>query len=168
MDGYNVIGIFHKDMEKARDGFVDLLIDYKKIKAHDITVVFDGYKSGAGVENVAVRGGVKIIYSRLGERADDVIKRIISNDRKEWIVVSNDRDIANHAWSVNSIPIPSERFFEIVSRQAGQIFEQTEEETADELSCKDFEEDGYSHASKGNPYQLSKKEKAIRGALGKL
>ncbi|MDA8340113.1 MAG: NYN domain-containing protein [Nitrospiraceae bacterium] len=168
MDGYNVIGIFHRDMEKARDGFVDLLMDYKKIKTHDITVVFDGYKSGAGVENVAVRGGVKIIYSRLGERADDVIKRIISKDRKKWIVVSNDRDIANHAWSVNSIPIQSERFFEIVSRQAGQVVEQTKEETADELSYKDFEEDEYSHISKGNPYQLSKKEKAIRRALSKL
>lgn len=143
-------------------------MDYKKIKTHDITVVFDGYKSGAGVENVAVCGGVKVIYSRLGERADDVIKRIISKDRKEWIVVSNDRDIANHAWSVNSIPIPSERFFEIVSRQAGQVGEQTNEETVDELSCKDFEEDEYSHASKGNPCQLSKKEKAIRRALGKL
>lgn len=168
IDGYNVIGIFHKNMEKARDGFVDLLIDYKKIKAHDITVVFDGYKSGAGTEYVAVRGGVKIIYSRLGERADDVIKRIISKDRKEWIVVSNDRDIVNHAWSVNSIPIPSERFFEIVSRQVGQGAEQTDKETADEFSYKDFEEDEYPRASKGNPCQLSKKEKAIRRALSKL
>lgn len=155
-------------MEKARDGFVDLLIGYRKIKMHDITVVFDGYKSGSGIENVAVRGGVKIIYSRLGDRADDVIKRLISKDRREWIVVSNDRDIANHAWSVNSIPIPSERFFEIVSRHAGQIVKQTREETADGLSYKDFEEDGYSHASKGNPYQLSKKEKAAKRALGKL
>lgn len=150
-------------MEKARDGFVDILIDYKKIKAHDITVVFDGYKNGAGTEHVAVRGGVKIIYSRLGEKADDVIKRIISMDRKEWIVVSNDRDIVKHAWSVNSIPISSERFFDIVS-----AVKQRKEETADGISCKDFEEDGYLHDSKGNPYQLSKKEKAVRRALSKL
>ncbi|MDI6728590.1 MAG: NYN domain-containing protein [Thermodesulfovibrionales bacterium] len=168
IDGYNVIGIFHKNMEKARNSFVDLLIRYRKTKAHDIMVVFDGYKSGAGVEHVAVRGGVKIIYSRLGERADDVIKRIISKDRKEWIVVSNDRDIVNHAWAADSIPVPSEKFFDIVSRHAGQGVEQTNEETADELFCKDFEEDEYSHASKGNPYQLSKKEKAIRRALSKL
>nr|WP_277950214.1 NYN domain-containing protein [Dissulfurispira thermophila] len=168
MDGYNVIGIFHKDMEKARDRFVDLLIDYKKIKAHDITVIYDGYKSGAGVEHVAVRGGVKIIYSRLGERADDVIKRIISKDRREWIVVSNDRDIVNHAWSVNSIPIPSDSFFEIVSRHARRSAEQANEEIADELSCKDLEDDEYLHTFKGNPYKLSKKEKAIKRALSKL
>jgi hypothetical protein len=153
-------------MEKARDVFVDLLIDYKKIKAHDITVVFDGYKNGAGTESVAVCGGVKIIYSRLGDRADDVIKRIISKDRKEWIVVSNDRDIIKHAWSVNSIPIPSEKFFEIVSRQAGQGGGHLEE-PAYEFSYKDIE-DEYSHSPKGNPSQLSKKEKAIRRTLSKL
>jgi len=107
-------------------------------------------------------------FLELGERADDVIKRIISKDRKEWIVVSNDRDIVNHAWAADSIPVPSEKFFDIVSRHAGQGVEQTNEETADELFCKDFEEDEYSHASKGNPYQLSKKEKAIRRALSKL
>lgn len=155
-------------MEKARDGFINLLIDYKKIKAHDITVVFDGYKNGAANEAVAVRGGVKIIYSRLGERADDVIKRIISRDRREWIVVSNDRDIANHAWSVSSIPVPSERFFELVSRHVGQGVEQINEETVDGLFCKDFEDDEYLYVFKGNSRQLSKKEKAIRRALSKL
>lgn len=155
-------------MEKARDSFIYLLIDYKKMKAHNITVVFDGHKSGAGVEHVAIRGGVKVIYSRLGERADDVIKRIISRDRKEWIVVSNDRDIVNYAWSVNSIPIPSERFFDIVSKQVGQNTSQVKEGFIDELLYKDLEDDDYSYASKGNPYRLSKKEKAIRRALGKL
>lgn len=161
-------------MEKARDGFVDLLISYKKIRAHDITVVFDGYKSGAGVENVAVSGGVKIIYSRLGERADDVIKRIISKDRKEWIVVSSDRDIINHAWSVNSIPIPSDKFFEIISKQVQEKRNSEEIESvnrgdAEDLSYIDFEDDlEYSHSPRGNPHRLSKKEKTVRRALSKL
>lgn len=168
IDGYNIIGVFHKDMEKARDGLIDLLIDYKKIKSHDITVVFDGYKSGSGVEGVAVRGGIKIIYSRLAERADDVIKRIITKERKEWIVVSSDRDIANYSWSVNSIPIPSERFFDIVSRQVGQDASESNKEHKGKHSYKDSEESEYSSIQKGNPYKLSKKEKAIRRALSKL
>lgn len=156
-------------MEKARDEFIDLLIDYKKVKAHDITVVFDGYKNGASSERVAVRGGVKIIYSRLGEKADDVIKRIVSNERKEWIVVSNDRDIVHHTWSVNSIPIPSDKFFEIVSRQAEQAVSRTMEYPNSDISYnKDSGYDDYPDARKGNPYRLSKKEKAIRKALCKL
>jgi len=150
-------------MEKARDGFVDLLIQYRMLKTHDITVAFDGYKSGAGTEHVAVRGGVKIIYSRLGDRADDVIKRNISTDKREWIVVSSDREIINHTWSVNSIPIPSERFFEIVSRQTGQGA------GANEFLYKDLDDDFEGHrVQKGNPHQLSKKEKAIRRVLSKL
>ncbi|MCL4457903.1 MAG: NYN domain-containing protein [Nitrospirae bacterium] len=168
IDGYNVIGIFHKDMEKARDSFIDLLMRYKKIKSHDITVVFDGHKSGGGTENMSVSGGVKVIYSRLGERADDVIKRIVSNERKEWIVVSNDRDIVNHAWSADSIPVPSEKFFEIVSKRSGQAVSWTREYHDADLSYKDSEYDDYPNAQKGNPYRLSKKEKTIRRALGKL
>lgn len=157
-------------MEKARDGFVDLLIDYKKVKAHDIIVVFDGYKNGAGTEHVAVRGSVKIIYSRLGERADDVIKRIISRDRKEWIVVTSDRSIADHAWSMNSIPIPSDRFYEVVSKQINRNNTEMEStgKDVDEVLYKDLDDDEYCRSLKGNPHRLSKKEKAIRRALSKL
>jgi predicted RNA-binding protein with PIN domain len=154
-------------MEQARDRFVNLLINYRKIKPHNITVVFDGYKSGAGIEHVSASGGVKIIYSRLNEKADEVIKRILSSDRKKWIVVSDDRDIAKHAWSVNSIPIPSERFFEIVSRQVEQ--KDFLGHPPAEFLYKD-EEDVCEHIrfQKGNPHKLSKKEKAVRRALSNL
>ncbi|MEW6116677.1 MAG: NYN domain-containing protein [Nitrospirota bacterium] len=174
MDGYNVIGIFHSDIEKMREQFIDLLIRYKRVRQHDITVVFDGHKSGAGTEQVAVRGGVKIIYSRLGVRADDVIKRIISQDRKEWIVVSSDRDIVQHAWSVNSIPIPSDAFSAIVEKQKGDAAVPEDSETTDKgekevpPSIGEKDDEDYVQSSRGNPYRLSKKEKAIRRALGKL
>jgi len=167
IDGYNIIGIFHKDMGKARDGLIDLLINYKKIKSHDITVVFDGYKNGAGIESAAVRGGVKIIYSRIAEKADDIIKRIITKERREWIVVTSDKDIASYAWSINSIPIPSNRFFEIVSGQARQDASKSSE-VRDEHPYKDSEDSEYPSIQKGNPFKFSKKEKAIRRALSKL
>jgi len=84
VDGYNVIGTSHNNREKAREELVDLMIRYKKIKKeHDITVVFDGHKGGRGGESSAVTGSVTVIYSGLGERADEVIKRIISKQRKE-------------------------------------------------------------------------------------
>src|SRR5208283_3779273 len=105
-------------MEKAREQLIGLIIQYKLSSGHDITIVFDGYKAGQGNESRAVRGGVAVIYSKLDEKADEVIKRIITKDRKEWIVVSSDRDIANHAWAVNSIPVPSDAFIRIVSEKA--------------------------------------------------
>ena len=173
-------------MEKAREDLIDLMIQYKLIKAHDITIVFDGYKGGQGNESKAVRGGVAVIYSKLAEKADEVIKRIITKDRKEWIVVTSDRDIANHAWAVNSIPVPSDAFIRIVSREAaargnhpsvsplskggsegGSGYETyISGETAEWKDSGEYYNDV--SAGKGNPYKPSKREKSVRRALSKL
>jgi len=158
IDGYNLIGIYHKDLEKQRRELIDALVEYRKNKGHDITVVFDGWKSGGNIENQSITGGVRVIYSRLGEKADSVIKRIITSEKKQWIVITSDRDIADHAWRCGSIPLSSEEFL--------TIFEKIEE-----ISANDFdflEEDEYGQKKKGNPGRLSKKEKAKRRALNKL
>lgn len=148
-------------MEKAREEFISFLIRYKNISRHDITVVFDGHKGGSGVEQSEVRGGVKVIYSRLREKADDVIKKTLSNDNREWIMVSSDRDIANHAWATNSIPIHSDKFFDIVSRR-------TEDGNETALPPESETEDEEYSNRRGNPRQMSKKDKAIMRALNKL
>lgn len=155
-------------MEKARGELVAMLIKYRSVKKHDITLVFDGYRNGAGKENVSVTGGVKVIYSRLGERADDVIKRIVSAERREWTVVTSDRDIANHAWASGSIPVPSERFFEIVSgavKPEGTEYANNEE-GFDDMPFKD--DSGVPGHQKGRSHMPSRKEKAVSKALSRL
>lgn len=123
-------------------------------------LVFDGWKSGKGEEVSSVKGGVNVIFSGLGEKADSVIKRIISTERREWIVVSSDREIAGHAWATDSIPVPSEVFLPFLERGgASPGFSPTEEE-----GC-DAESEGQ---RKGNSRKLSRKEKAMNRALGKL
>lgn len=160
IDGYNLIGIHHKDLEAQRVKLIDRLIDYTKRKGHDITVVFDGWKDGGGSEGHSVRAGVRIIYSKLGEKADSVIKRIVSSDKREWIVVSSDRDIADHAWSTGSVPIQSETFIGILERPARQ-YQESDEVDDDEDYDNDF-------SRRGNPSRLSKKQKAIQRAVSKL
>ena len=160
-------------MEKAREDLIDLMIQYKLIKAHDITIVFDGHKEGRGNESKAVRGGVTVIYSKLAEKADEVIKRIITKDRKEWIVVTSDRDIANHAWAVNSIPVPSDVFIRIVSKEAAGRGNHPSVYEADiHGKTAEWKESGEHYddvsAGKGNPYKPSKREKSVRRALNKL
>lgn len=158
IDGYNLIGISHKDLKKQRDQLIEALINYKKEKDHDITVVFDGWKTGEAQESRSKIGGITIIYSRIGEKADSVIKRIIDAERHGWIVVTSDRDIANHAWTSGSVPIPGEEFLKIFEKPM--------------LSYSDmeaYEEKEYQEPrKKGSPRTLSKKEKAIRRALNKL
>jgi predicted RNA-binding protein with PIN domain len=148
-------------MEKARDTLLDAMIDYRKVRDHNITVVFDGYKNGMATQQVSFRDSVKVIFTRLGERADDVIKKTVSQERREWIVVTADRDIADHAWAAGSVAVAPEKFMDIITRQrrinADEVPEDVNEDDDDE-----------GHERKGNPYRPSKKEKALRRILGKL
>jgi predicted RNA-binding protein with PIN domain len=159
IDGYNLIGIQHKDLENQRNKLIESLIEYHKKKGHDITVVFDGWKTGGARENQSVIGGIKVIYSRMGEKADSVIKRIISSERRGWIVVTSDRDIAARAWASGSVPISSEDFMNAIAKI------QTERENMYE---EEYVEEYVQTSRKGSPRMLSKKEKAIRNILHKL
>ena len=110
IDGYNIIGTAHQNLEKERNGLIEELTRYAKVKKHDITVVFDGWKDGSGTETVLKTGGIRVIYSRIAEKADRVIMRIIAEEKKAWIVISSDREIADFAWSREMVPVTSEEF----------------------------------------------------------
>ena len=153
-----MIGIYHKDLETQREKLVNLLIDYRKKRGHDMTVVFDGWKTGGAEENHSVTGGIRVIYSRIGEKADAVIKRLISDIRKEWIVVTSDRDIASYAWASGSIPVSSPDFFRAIEREPSCFAEEEYDDSEEYVEPQ----------RKGNPRRLSKKEKAVRRALIKL
>jgi predicted RNA-binding protein with PIN domain len=159
------MGVHHQDLRARREKLIDLLIEYGKEKRHGIVLVFDGWKEGGGAESSSVRGGVTVIYSRIGEKADSVIKRIISSDRREWIVVTSDRDIAGHAWATGSIPIPSGTFAPFIEEgkekdETGIPWEQNGDEVEDGREVRRY--------GQGNALRLSKKERAIRRVLGKL
>ena len=158
VDGYNVIGISHGDLAKQRENLVRLLAEYRKAKGHSIIVVFDGWKSGCRQEETISTAGIKIIYSRLGEKADSVIKRIVSAEKREWVVISSDREIAAHAWSQGSVPVASEKFLTLLEN-TGTTF-------SGEYDL--WDEDPVNVPKKGSSRTASKKEKALLRILGKL
>jgi len=135
---------------------INSLAEYRKRKGHDVFVVFDGWRSGPGKETISVTEGIRVIYSGIGDRADDVIKRMISSDKREWIVVTSDRDIADHTWSCGSTPVAAGKFLRIL--EEGSSFSDDDQE----------EDEEYIQPRKGSPRQLSRKEKAVRRALNKL
>jgi hypothetical protein len=137
---------------------IESLIEYKKKKGHNITVVFDGWKTGGALENHSVIGGIRVIYSRLGEKADSVIRRIISSEKRGWVVVTSDRDIAVHAWTSGSVPISSEDFTNAIEKM------NTEKSIVYEVDDEEY----IQTSRKGSPRKLSKKEKAIKRVLSKL
>jgi len=162
IDGYNVTGVSHKDMEKARETLLSQLAEFRKVREHNITVVFDGYKYGMLTEKVSYHGGVRIIFTKLGERADAVIKKTVSQERRGWIVVTADRDISDHAWSAGAVPVPPDRFMDAISRRCMEREESVADEEDDEY------EDSAGRRRKGNPHQLSRKERLLRQVLKKL
>jgi predicted RNA-binding protein with PIN domain len=163
IDGYNLIGIHHTDLNSERNSLITRLSEYRKLKGHDITVVFDGWKSGGRKDESAVIGGVRVIYSRLGDKADLVIKRTISSIKKEWIVITSDRDIMNHAWAEGSVPVPSP-IFESFLLRSGSHMTGDYEPVSDE---DDGEDEGKGNL-KGNARRPSKKDKALKRVLMKL
>jgi hypothetical protein len=136
---------------------IESLVRYRKIRGHEITVVFDGWESGQGKETRTVTGGVAVIYSSIGEKADSVIKRLISGRQKKWVVVSSDREIVSYAWSASCVPIPSERF-------SGAMDSALEGGTGEDS----YEEGEDSPGAKGSPRMLSKKQKEIERVVRKL
>lgn len=156
------MGTSHGDLSAEREKLIRLLTDYRKIKGHEITLVFDGWKSGGAREETLKVSGVAVIYSRLGETADYVIKRIISRDKKEWIVVTSDRDIAGFAWANGCVAVPSERFRILMGGTGSSMGGEYEPLYEDEDEVPGLQK------GKGNPRTLSKKEKALMRALRKL
>jgi hypothetical protein len=100
IDGYNLIRqspelLRHekKDLEKGRAMLLRNLIAYQRIKRHAITVVFDGWAEGDVFERRGKEGGIEIIFSRRGEKADEVIKRLAAQKKGAITVVTSDRDL---------------------------------------------------------------------------
>jgi predicted RNA-binding protein with PIN domain len=161
IDGYNLIGIAHKNLEKARNDIIERLCKYSEIKGHNITLVFDGWKSGQNVETKIQIGNVNIIYSKIGEKADFVIKRILSEEIKPWIIVSSDREIADFAYKKDVVPVSANEFEDKLYAALNSFSSGWMEKVSEELDIMPI-----SH--KGSPRKPSKKQKKKLRALEKL
>ncbi|MCX5849448.1 MAG: NYN domain-containing protein [Deltaproteobacteria bacterium] len=123
IDGYNLIRqsdslrrYEYKSLETGRRALIARLVEYEKKKGHKITVVFDGWKSGSADEGRDREGKINIIYSRYGEKADEVIKRLAAHAVGEAIVVSSDREIAAYVTRSGKTALSSLEFEAIMNK----------------------------------------------------
>lgn len=167
IDGYNVIrqsdilrGFERRSLEEGRKALVRNLAGYRKLRGHRITVVFDGWQGGSPVEERDLAGGVEIIYSRLGEKADEVIKRLIGEGGGETMVVTSDRGIADFAERRGKTAMASPAFESLIGRvTAGSPPEAQEEEDDDDRTGA---------KKKGPSRRLSKRERNALARIRKL
>jgi predicted RNA-binding protein with PIN domain len=160
IDGYNLIGIGQNNLEKARNDIIEKLSLYAKLKSHEVTIVFDAWKAGQSVENRTKSGRVTVIYSRIAEKADQVIIRMIGKHDKAWIVISTDREIYDEAVRKELAAITSEEF-------ENKLYSALRRDDGAEYDHFDDDSD-LPYQAKGNPRKLSKKDKKRIQALKKL
>ncbi len=99
VDGYNFIFSFFKseslnneDLLYLREKLIEDLIWYKSQKDYDVIVIFDARKSDNTGRSTYIIDDVKVIFSRRGRTADDVIEGLISKvtGYKRVFVVTSD------------------------------------------------------------------------------
>lgn len=163
IDGYNLLHVNRSlanlnsvQLQLERERLLDRLASYQRRKVCEVTVVFDGWQEGWSTETREKRKGIEVIFSKLGEKADEVIKRLIKQRGSGTIVITSDRDVARFAQRMDVAVIPSGQFKEKVEERPSEMFEESLEE----------EEKGMKR--KGPSRRLSKKDKRIRAASKKL
>ncbi len=163
IDGYNLLHVSRSlvhltplQLQSERERLINELSAYQKVRPGRITVVFDGWRGGEASEERETQKGIEVIYSRLGEKADEVIKRLAKEKGSAAVVITSDREIARFAERMAVSVIPSDRFRERMEMSSGNTEENLE---------RDEEAKG---KQKGPSRRLSKKEKRARAALKKL
>ncbi len=165
IDGYNLLHVNRFlirlnsiQLQWERDRLIDELSAYQKLKPCRITVVFDGWQGGWSTEKKERKGGIEVIFSRLEEKADEVIKRLVREKGSGVVVITSDREVQRFAERMAVSVISSELFREKLEGSANRFEEIFEEDEEEEKGIK----------KKGLSRRLSKKEKRARAALKKL
>jgi uncharacterized protein len=165
IDGYNLLHVNRSmasltplELQQERDRLIGELSTYRNQKASDITVVFDGWQGGWVTEKTEKRRGIEIVFSKLGEKADEVIKRRIRERGTGSVLISSDRELLRYAERLSVSAISSEQFRERMESAAFRP----------EKGRDDNEEEEGTGKRKGPSRTLSKREKRARAALKKL
>jgi predicted RNA-binding protein with PIN domain len=117
VDGYNLLGSAGMTvtsslgrLEAARETLLQRLARYRQRKGHAITLVFDGWQAGSGREHHEFQSGVEVVYSKRGERADQVIQRLARVYGKDCAVVSSDHEVVNAARAAGAFVMGAPEF----------------------------------------------------------
>ncbi|MBS3918663.1 MAG: NYN domain-containing protein [Deltaproteobacteria bacterium] len=164
IDGYNLlhsgrtlVKLNSIELQWERERLIQRLSVYRQARPSEILVVFDGWQAGWSTEKREKKKGIGLIFSRIGEKADEVIKRLIREKGSGAVVVTSDREIAKYAGRL-SVPVISSEQFETKLDRTDFRSEEESDESEEERGFK----------KKGPSRRPSKKEKRLKLALKKL
>jgi uncharacterized protein len=154
IDGYNLLGVrggLRGDIEARRESLILELAGYRQRKRFPLTVVFDGWRSGCSTEQTEWRQGIEVIYSRRGQQADAVLKRLSEKYGQDCAIVSSDHEIRSAAQAHGSTIMTSGEFE--TRLQLSGIRPVARKQSADEEDDPLVRRDS---KKKGNPKKLPK------------
>jgi predicted RNA-binding protein with PIN domain len=158
IDGYNLIGSergLTSNLEHKRNWLIQRLSLYQEVKGHTVALVFDGWKSGWIDEVSENKQGVRIVFSRQGEKADSVIVRLAREKGSGCVVVTSDREVRRSVEKFGAAAVYAGEFSQILRNL--------------DLSPEDrSHEDDRRSNKKGNPNRLAKAERKRLERLKKL
>jgi predicted RNA-binding protein with PIN domain len=163
VDGYNFIGAqkgLHGNIEGRREELIRQLGRYRAARGYEITVVFDAWDSGWPSEHSEYKEGIRVVFSRHGEKADEVICRMARKLGASALVVSSDNEVARCVEQAGGVAVRVMEFnrkLQEAGRTGGM-----------EALEKEEPESGRPAVKKGNPRKLSKKERKKKMRLDRL
>ena len=88
VDGYNVLnfgwpGLLGKQIDDARDKFIEQLHDYAGYSDQTVVAVFDAWRSDRMERSSQTRGKLTITFTRRLETADEYIERLCEQHRRD-------------------------------------------------------------------------------------
>ena len=168
IDGYNFIKqspelqrLEQVELQKAREGLIEQLRRYKRLKGHSIIVVFDGRQEGPLAGHRERSGGIDVIFSKPGEKADDVLKRVSAEKRGGIMVVTSDRDVAYFAEKKGATVIDVPDFAERMEMARYYDLKGSGQEPPESARL-------IAPAKKGPSHRLPKSQRKTRAAAKKL
>jgi len=105
-----------------------------------------------------MKKGIEVIFSKLGEKADEVIRRFIRKEGSSAVVITSDRDISRYAGRMATAVISSDQFREKMEKSSVQVEKDFEDEVEGERGLK----------RTGSSRRFSKEERRRRSVLKKL
>lgn len=168
IDGYNFLKqsrdlrkLEHIELQKAREALIERLARYRQMKGHSITVVFDGEQERHLAGQRQRWRGIDVIFSKPGEKADDILKRLSAEKRGGITVVTSDREVALFSKKKGAIVIPVFDFAERMEMAQFHALKGSEKETIDP-------DRSIAPTKKGPAHRLSKSQRQAAAAAKRL
>ena len=137
VDGYNVIfawdemrGLAERNIDSAREAFIEILENYQSYKKVGMVVVFDGYKVSGNTGSKLKYGDLEVVYTKEAETADRFIeKTAFELGRKFDIkVVTSDRPVQMAALGDGAMRMSAREFFTEVMSVSEEIREKLDKQ----------------------------------------